>query len=102
MEKEGLTTAPEGEKVEGTIEERAQAQFAATDAAPRHLVKAALELNVGSIPSPAPAGQQPRPTRVDSTGEKVIAGADSAADAFEQAMQGPDFDSPTQPSAFEE
>jgi hypothetical protein len=39
---------------------------------------------------------------VDSTGEKVIAGADSAADAFEQAMQGPDFDSPTQPSAFEE
>jgi len=103
MEKEGLTTPMEKDRVEGTLEERAQAQFAATDAAPRHLVKAALELNVGSMPAPVPAGQQPRPARVASTGgEPVIAGADSAADAFEQAMQGPDFDSPTQPSAFEE
>jgi hypothetical protein len=94
MEKESLTPAPESGRVEEVTEPSLAERFVQQLNDPTrvpNLIKNALELNAGTVPAPVPAGQQPPARKVDEVA-LVIAAADNAADAVEEALDGPDFE----------
>lgn len=94
MEKESLTPVPESGRVEEVTEPSLAERFVHQLNDPTRvpdLIKSALELNAGTVPAPVPAGQQPSARR-GYQDTLVIAGADTAADAVEDALAGPDFE----------